>query len=145
MSPNHAHMLEASAPGDAISLRLSLQTYGWRRANMTAVFWAYHWGQNYYIAFFSREKRAETQTWSPDIFRWGGGLPREGVGGPKSSVCPSKPGKLKLFWRDIPGFCRDIPGAAEKFEKKKFVLNSRPLFFWFWEFFSAMITGNFTA
>ena len=25
---------------------------------------------------------------------------------------------IKLFWRDIPGFCRDIPEAHEKFEKK---------------------------
>ena len=39
--------------------------------------------------------------------------------GPKSSVCPSKPGKSNFFGRDSPGFCRDIPGAPEKFEKKK--------------------------
>ena len=31
--------------------------------------------------------------------------------GPKSLVCPSKPREIKLFWRDIPGFCRDIPAA----------------------------------
>ena len=36
--------------------------------------------------------------------------------------------EIKLFWRDIPGFCRDIPGVPEKFEKKKFVFNSRPLY-----------------
>ena len=35
--------------------------------------------------------------------------------------------EIKNFWRDIPGFCRDIPGVPEKFEKKKFVLNSRLL------------------
>ena len=29
----------------------------------------------------------------------------------------------QTFWRDIP----DIPRAPEKFEKKKFVFNSRPL------------------
>ena len=34
---------------------------------------------------------------------------------------------IKLFWRDIPGFCRDIPEAPEKFEKKMFGFNSRPL------------------
>ena len=37
---------------------------------------------------------------------------------------------IKLFWRDIPGFCRDIPPEApEKFEKKMFGFNfnSRPL------------------
>ena len=27
--------------------------------------------------------------------------------------------ETKLFWRDIPGFCRDIPEVPEKFEKKK--------------------------
>ena len=35
---------------------------------------------------------------------------------------------IKLFWRDILGFCRDIPEAPEKFEKKKFGFNSRPLY-----------------
>ena len=28
--------------------------------------------------------------------------------------------EIKLFGRDIPGFCWDIPAAPEKFEKKKF-------------------------
>ena len=27
--------------------------------------------------------------------------------------------ETKRFWRDIPGFCRDIPAVPEKFEKKK--------------------------
>ena len=36
--------------------------------------------------------------------------------------------EIKLFWRDIPGFCRDIPEAPEKLEKKKFVFNFRSLF-----------------
>ena len=40
--------------------------------------------------------------------------------GPKSSVCPSKPGKTLLFGWDIPGCCWDIPEVPEKFEKKKF-------------------------
>ena len=47
--------------------------------------------------------------------------------GPKSSVCLSKPGKIKLFGRDMSGFCRDIPEEPEKFEKKRFGFNSRPL------------------
>ena len=47
--------------------------------------------------------------------------------GPKSSICPSKTRGIKLFWRDIPGFCRDIPEGPEKFEKKKFVFNFRSL------------------
>ena len=37
--------------------------------------------------------------------------------GPKSLVCPSNPRKTKLFWRDTPGCCGDIPGVPEKFEK----------------------------
>ena len=27
--------------------------------------------------------------------------------------------ETKLVWRDIPGFCRDIPEVPKKFEKKK--------------------------
>ena len=42
--------------------------------------------------------------------------------------------ETKLFWRDIPGFCRDIPDVPEKFEKKRFVFNFRsllvPALFW---------------
>ena len=33
----------------------------------------------------------------------------------------------QTFWRDIPGFCQDIPGVPEKFEKKRFVFIFRPL------------------
>ena len=47
--------------------------------------------------------------------------------GPKSSVCPSKPGKSNFFWRDIPGFCWDISAVPAKFEKTKFVFNFWPL------------------
>ena len=37
-------------------------------------------------------------------------------------VCPSKPRETKC--RDIPGFCPDILGVPEKFEKKKFVFKA---------------------
>ena len=40
---------------------------------------------------------------------------------------PLETREIKLFGRDIPGFCRDIPEAPEKFEKKKFVFNFRSL------------------
>ena len=64
---------------------------------------------------------------SPDIFRWGRGLPREGVGAKKFGM-PLETREIKLFWRDIPGFCRDIPPSApKKFEKKKFGFNFRSL------------------
>ena len=64
---------------------------------------------------------------SPDIFWWGGGPPREGVGAKKFGMSLETQG-IKLFWRDIPGFCRDNPEAPEEFEKKMFGFNSRPLF-----------------
>ena len=41
--------------------------------------------------------------------------------GPKSSVCPSNPRETKLYGGISQDFCRDIrdiPGAAEKSEKK---------------------------
>ena len=38
--------------------------------------------------------------------------------GTNSSVCPSKLGENKLFWWDIPGFCRDILEVPGKLEEK---------------------------
>ena len=40
---------------------------------------------------------------------------------------PLETREIKLFWRDIPGFCRDIPEVPEKFDKRKFVFNFRSL------------------
>ena len=79
--------------------------------------------------FFSgTRKEPKPKLLSLDIFRWGWGLPHEGVGAKKFGKS-LETSKIKLFWRDIPGFCWDIPATPEKFEKKKFVFNSRPLFF----------------
>ena len=61
-----------------------------------------------------------------DIFWWGGGLPREGVGAKKFGMS-LETRETKLFWRDIPGFCWNIPGVPEKFEKKEFMFNFGPL------------------
>ena len=47
--------------------------------------------------------------------------------GPKKFGMSLETQGIKLFWRDIPGFCRDIPEAPEKFEKKMFGFNSRHL------------------
>ena len=47
----------------------------------------------------------------------GGGLPREGVGAEKFGMS-LETRETNIFWRDIPGFCRDILVAPEKFEKK---------------------------
>ena len=47
-----------------------------------------------------------------DIFQWVRGLPHEGAGA--KELCMSlEPREIKLFWRDIPGFCRDIPAVPE--------------------------------
>ena len=47
------------------------------------------------------EKGTRTQTFGPDIFRWGGGLPREGVGAKKFGMSLESR-EIKLFGRDIP-------------------------------------------
>ena len=56
----------------------------------------------------------------------GWSLPHEGVGAKKFGMS-LETREIKLFWRDIPGFCRDIPKLPEKFEKKKFGFNFRSL------------------
>ena len=57
------------------------------------------------------------------------GLPREGVGANKFGMS-LETREIKLFGRDIPGFCWDIlfPGGARKVcEKQGCVFNFRPL------------------
>ena len=76
--------------------------------------------------FSGTKKEPKPKLLSPDIFWWGGGLPREGVGAKKFGMSLETQG-IKLLWRDIPGFCRDIPAAPEKFEKKMFGFNFRSL------------------
>ena len=52
------------------------------------------------------------------MFGWGGGLPHEWVGAKKFGMS-LETREIKLLWRDILGFCRDIPESPEKFERKK--------------------------
>ena len=73
----------------------------------------------------ARKKLHKPKLLSPDTFRWGRGLPHEGVGAKKFGMS-LETREIKLFGRDISGFCWDIPAVPEKFEKKKFVFNSRP-------------------
>ena len=54
-------------------------------------------------------KEPKPKLLSLDIFRWGRGHPREGVG-PKSSVGPSKPGKLDI----LGGISRDFAGISQR-------------------------------
>ena len=67
----------------------------------------------------ARKKEHKPELLSPDIFQWGRGLPREGVGAQKFDMS-LETREIKLFWRDIPGFCRDIP---ESFRNKKYLFN----------------------
>ena len=68
--------------------------------------------------FSGKKKEPKPKLLSPDILRWGGGPPREGVGAEKFGLS-LKTRETKLFWRDTPGFCRDIAKVPEKFEGKK--------------------------
>ena len=61
------------------------------------------------------------------IFSGGVGVFHVKGWGPKSSGMALETREIKLFWRDIPGFCSDIPAVPEKFEKIKSVFNFRPL------------------
>ena len=82
-----------------------------------------------FLRFLSgKKKEPKPKLSGPDIFRWGGGLPRERVGAKKFDTS-LETREIKLFGRDILGFCRDIPGEPEKFENKKFVFNFRSLFY----------------
>ena len=45
---------------------------------------------------------------------------------PPPHFCP-RAIEIKLFGRDIPGFCWDIPAVPEKFENKESVFNFWPL------------------
>ena len=65
-----------------------------------------------------KKKEPKPKLLGPDISGWGGGLPREGVGAEKFGVS-LEARQTKLFWRGIPGFCRDILEVPEKFETKK--------------------------
>ena len=63
-------------------------------------------------------KEPKPKLLSPDIFRWGRGLPHEGVGAKKFGMS-LETREIKFFGLDIPGFCRNISAVPEKFEKKK--------------------------
>ena len=79
-------------------------------------------------SFSGKKKEPKPKLFGPDIFRWGGGLPREGVGAKKFGMS-LETREIKYFWQDIPGFYWDSPAVPEKLEKKKFVFNFWPLAF----------------
>ena len=55
------------------------------------------------------KKEPKPKLLSPDLFWWGGGLPREGVGAKKFGMSLETQG-IKLFWRDI----RDFAGISQR-------------------------------
>ena len=80
--------------------------------------------KNIHKMFLESRQSNKPKLFGPDIFGWGGRLPREGVEARKFGVYFETQGN-QTFGRDIPGFCRDIPELPEKLEKKKgFVFNS---------------------
>ena len=72
------------------------------------------------------EKGTQTQTFWSDIFGWGRGLLREGVGAKKFGIS-FETQEIQTFWWDIPKFCWDVPEVPEKFEKKRFVFKKAPI------------------
>ena len=63
--------------------------------------------------FRHKKKEPKPKLLSPDIFWWGGGLPREGVGAKKFSMSLETQG-IKLFWRDFAGISRKRPKSLRK-------------------------------
>ena len=79
--------------------------------------------------FFSgKKKEPKPKLLGPDIFGWGGGLPREGVGAKNLGMSFEALGN-QSFWRDILGFfARISQGRPKSMGTKKFVFNFRPPF-----------------
>ena len=69
------------------------------------------------FSLIRHEKEHKPKILSQDIFQWGKGLPREGVAAKKFGM-PLETREIKLFWRDILGFCWDIPAVPESLRKK---------------------------
>ena len=65
-----------------------------------------------------KKKEPKPKLFGPDIFGWGGGLPREGVGAKKFGMSFETQGN-QTFCRDIPGFCRHIPEVPDNQGKTK--------------------------
>ena len=66
------------------------------------------------MLFVRQEKEHKPKLLGPDIFRWGGGLPRERVGAKKFGMSPQTQVNQSFGW-DIPGFWPGyIFGVARK-------------------------------
>ena len=72
------------------------------------------------------KKEPKPKLFGPDIFGWGGGLPREGVGGRKVRYAPRNQGN-QTFLAGYPGILPGYPGGARKvWEEKVYVQFSFP-------------------
>ena len=65
-----------------------------------------------------KKKEPKSKLLGPDIFGWGGGLPREGVGAKKFAMSFEAQGNQTFRW-DIPGFLPGYPGGARKVWEKQ--------------------------
>ena len=66
-----------------------------------------------HLLFSGKKKEPKPKLFDSDIFGWGGGLPREGVGAKKFGMSFETQGN-QTFWRDTPGLCPGYPGGARK-------------------------------
>ena len=64
-----------------------------------------------------KKKEPKLKLFGPDIFGWGGGLPREGVGAKKFGM-PLETREIKLFGRDILGFAGKPWGCPKSLRKE---------------------------
>ena len=71
------------------------------------------WTENRGAPKSGTKKEPKPKLLSPDIFWWGGGLPREGVGGQKVRYVPRNPGN-QTFLAGYPGILPGYPGSARK-------------------------------
>ena len=77
------------------------------------------------LPFSGAKKEPKPKLLSPDIFWWGGGLSREGVGAKKFGMSLETQG-IKFFWAGYPGILPGYPGSARKVWEKKFGFNFGP-------------------
>ena len=71
-------------------------------------------------------KKKEPKLFGPDVFGWGGGLPREGVGAKKFGMS-FKPRETKLFGGISQDFAGISRGRPKSLKKKRCVFNFRSL------------------
>ena len=79
----------------------------------------------------ARKKEPKPKLFGPDIFRRGGGLPREGVGAKRFGMSfeSRDPGKQNFLAGYSGIFARTSGIFAEMFEKKTYAFNFWPLLF----------------